>query len=104
ILVFWFTAAVLGSQGSGNKDLQPGLTWTCPSKAARLVNIYGKILRDQLRRSKLCSRESPAETRSLRSRVEQFPSLKGGQQRPHPVVTCSVGSGQNGPPSHCSGG
>ncbi|MEQ2282144.1 hypothetical protein AMECASPLE_037456 [Ameca splendens] len=38
-------------------------------------------------RSKLCSREFPAETLSLRSRVEQFPDLKGGQQHRITVVT-----------------
>ncbi|MED6255621.1 hypothetical protein ATANTOWER_012271 [Ataeniobius toweri] len=53
-----------------------------------------------------CVPEFPAETLSLRSRVEQFfPGLRGRQQEPHPVVTCSVVSGQNElSSSHCSGG
>ncbi|MED6288554.1 hypothetical protein CHARACLAT_027781 [Characodon lateralis] len=45
-------------------------------------------------RSKLCSREFPAETLSLRSRVKQFfPSLKGRQQEPHHrgYSNCAVG-------------
>ncbi|MEQ2296785.1 hypothetical protein AMECASPLE_028076 [Ameca splendens] len=37
-----------------------------------------------------CVPEFPEETLSIQSRVEQFfPGLKGQQQEPHPVVTCS---------------
>ncbi|KAK5612805.1 hypothetical protein CRENBAI_006379, partial [Crenichthys baileyi] len=52
-------------------------------------------------RSKLCSREFPAETLSLRRRVEQFPSLKEGQRERITVVTavtCSLAGRQNEPP------
>ncbi|MED6234454.1 hypothetical protein ATANTOWER_030415 [Ataeniobius toweri] len=34
-------------------------------------------------RIKLCYREFPVETMSLRSRVKQFPGPKDGQQEPH---------------------
>ncbi|MEQ2304711.1 hypothetical protein AMECASPLE_030049, partial [Ameca splendens] len=51
--------------------------------------------------SKLCSREFPAETLSLRRRVEQFPGLKERQQDRITVVTaatCSSAGRQNEPP------
>ncbi|KAK5612693.1 hypothetical protein CRENBAI_008709, partial [Crenichthys baileyi] len=48
--------------------------------------------------------KSPVETLSLQAEWSGFPGLRGRQQEPHPVVTCSVVSGQNELPSHCSGG
>ncbi|KAK5611935.1 hypothetical protein CRENBAI_006295 [Crenichthys baileyi] len=55
----------------------------------------------QVYRSKLCSREFPAETLSLRRRAEQLPGLKEGQRDRITVVTavtCSLAGRQNEPP------
>ncbi|KAK5612647.1 hypothetical protein CRENBAI_009697 [Crenichthys baileyi] len=51
----------------------------------------------------MCSREVPSRDTVSTKSGAVFPGLKGRPQEPHPVVTCSVVSGQNGPPSHCSG-
>ncbi|MED6256636.1 hypothetical protein ATANTOWER_031437 [Ataeniobius toweri] len=50
-------------------------------------------------RSKLCSRVVPCRDAVSRKSGAVFPGLKGGQQEPHPVVTCSVVSGQKGRPA-----
>ncbi|MED6245360.1 hypothetical protein ATANTOWER_002105 [Ataeniobius toweri] len=60
--------------------------------------VFIKALKDS-HRSKLCSRVP------CRDAVSTKTSLKEGQQEPHPMVMCSVVSGQNEPfSSHCSRG